>query len=334
MTGAGAYPEVKVLVIMGWTRSGSTILDNLLGEMDGFFSTGELHYLWKRGLLEQRLCGCGAEVRDCELWSAVLAAAAARGLDPERDARDIVAWQHRAVRVRHTFRLLRQQGAPTGWAPLDAYIPVATTLYKAIAEVTGARVVVDSSKRPSDGALLHLLPGVDPYFVQLVRDPRAVAYSWQRHKREPDWGRERALEMPRYGPLYSTLGWVELNLAAEAVRRRHDPARSLLVRYEDFVAEPRATLARIAEMVGERPQSLPVSDDNVALLNRNHAVSGNPTRFKTGEVPLRYDSEWTSRLNRRARLVTTALARPLLRRYGYVIKPHAREPRATTGIAS
>ncbi|MBA3432215.1 MAG: hypothetical protein H0U16_12145, partial [Actinobacteria bacterium] len=53
-------PPLKVLFIMGWTRSGSTILDNLLGEVEGFFSTGELHYLWRRGLLEGRLCSCGA----------------------------------------------------------------------------------------------------------------------------------------------------------------------------------------------------------------------------------------------------------------------------------
>jgi len=34
----------KVLYIAGWGRSGSTILDNVLGQLDGCFSTGELNY--------------------------------------------------------------------------------------------------------------------------------------------------------------------------------------------------------------------------------------------------------------------------------------------------
>lgn len=50
---------VRVLSIVGYTRSGSTLLDSILGELDGVFSAGELHYLWERGLLEHRTCGCG-----------------------------------------------------------------------------------------------------------------------------------------------------------------------------------------------------------------------------------------------------------------------------------
>jgi len=33
---------VRVLSIIGYTRSGSTLLDSLLGELDGVFSAGEL----------------------------------------------------------------------------------------------------------------------------------------------------------------------------------------------------------------------------------------------------------------------------------------------------
>jgi hypothetical protein len=38
---------VKVLSINGWCRNGSTIIGNLLNEVDGFFHVGELHFLWK-----------------------------------------------------------------------------------------------------------------------------------------------------------------------------------------------------------------------------------------------------------------------------------------------
>ena len=308
-------PAVKVLLIMGWTRSGSTILDNLLGEIDGFFSSGELHYIWERGLLEKRLCACGTEIERCEVWGAVLKEAFGDNLpDPAAVAR----WQCDAVRVRHTWKLLRQARVPSGWRPLDSYAPVATGLYKAIGRVTGARVVVDSSKRPSDAALLQLLPDIDPYYLHLVRDPRGVAYSWKRRRREYDRG-DRPAEMPRHGSVYSTFGWSEVNIAAEAVRRRVDPRRSMLVRYEDFITNPRRTLLDVARLVGEEPEQLPVSDDRIASLNRNHAASGNPSRFKTGPIKLKPDEEWKAKLKKRDLIIATGMGFPLIRRYGYSV---------------
>src|SRR5438067_9142701 len=104
------------------------------------------------------------------------------------DPKAVTGWQRQSVRVRHTRRLLRRQRDGRRWDALDRYAPLAASLYRAIADVTGAKVVVDSSKRPSDAALLPLLEGVDPYFIHLVRDPRAVAFSWRGQKRELDQG--------------------------------------------------------------------------------------------------------------------------------------------------
>ena len=53
-TGAEGAPAVRVLYIAGSGRSGSTILDRTLGQVDGFFSAGELCNLWGRGLLARR----------------------------------------------------------------------------------------------------------------------------------------------------------------------------------------------------------------------------------------------------------------------------------------
>jgi hypothetical protein len=315
-------PRVKVLYIMGWGRSGSTIMDNLLGGIDGFFSVGELGYLWERGLVEGRRCGCGRLLRDCEVWSEVLGEGFGAALGSEVDPEEIVGWQRDVVRVRHTWRLLRfAPEQPTGLPPLDAYITVERRLYQALARVTGARVIVDSTKRPSDAALLRLLPGVDPYYVQLVRDPRAVAYSWRRRKAQPD--RQKPADLVQHGPLDSTLSWVGWNAAAEALRRRHDPQRSLLLRYEDFVSRPREALVAMTELVGEDGAAIPIEGERTAVLGRNHTVSGNPSRFKTGPVELRADDEWLARQRAGDRAVATALSLPLLRRYGYPLRPRA-----------
>ncbi|MFN2490073.1 MAG: sulfotransferase [Actinomycetota bacterium] len=312
--------DVKVLYIIGWGRSGSTIMDNLLGELDGFFSAGELTYLWERGLLEGRRCGCGALVRACPVWSSVLARGWGEPFDAALDPDEVVSWQREAVRVRHTLQLLRRSPAGAGRNDaLGRYVTVTSRLLASIADVTGARVIVDSSKRPSDAALLRLVPGVTPYFVQLVRDPRAVAYSWRRRKAQPD--RNRPAELVQHAPVDSTLSWLGWNLAAEALRRRYDPARSLLLRYEDFVARPRDALLAMAHLVGEDPADLPLEGAKTARLAPNHTVSGNPSRFKTGTVELREDTEWTGSQRRADRITATTLSLPLLARYDYPLRP-------------
>ena len=59
----------RVLYIGGWGRSGSTLLDRLLGQAEGSFSVGEMRDLWLRGVLENRRCGCGEPFDSCPFWT-------------------------------------------------------------------------------------------------------------------------------------------------------------------------------------------------------------------------------------------------------------------------
>ena len=300
----------KVVYIMAWGRSGSTLLGNLLGEVDGFFHAGELRTIWEKGLLYGRLCGCGEKVPECPFWRDVLA----RGFQ-ELDADAVVSAQRAAARLRHTPRLLRGHsgnGLPGG-EDTKLYGSAVASLYRAIRETTGASVLVDSSKREADAALLRLLDGIEPYYVHLVRDPRAVAYSWQRRKTTP----EPRKEMVTYKPSTSTRNWVGLNFTAEAIRRRVGRHNYMLVRYEDLASDPGSALESIVKLVGEWPAELPVNDDGTVRLTPNHTAGGNPGRFRTGPVPLRLDDEWVAQQPRGQRLIATTIAMPLLHRYRY-----------------
>jgi hypothetical protein len=197
----------------------------------------------------------------------------------------------------------------TGATELSRYLDAAARLYRAVAEATGARVIVDSSKRSGDAAALLLMPDVEASFVHLVRDPRAVAFSWARRRES------------RHGPASTSRDWMAFNLLDEAVRRRAGKDRSARLRYEDLVADPTAALRNVALLVGERPVSLPVKDGHVAVLGVNHGVMGNPSRFVTGDVALMEDEDWKATQPPRDRWVTTALTLPLLARYGYPLRP-------------
>jgi hypothetical protein len=312
VTDAGVT-KLKILYILGTSRCGSTILDNILGEVNGFFSGGEIRFLWDR-YLAGRFCGCGKPIGDCEVWSSVLAPSAGASAD----AKTISRWQHDAVRVKHTARILREDPKAVRRGPLGSYAGEILDVYRALEKVTSARVVVDSSKRPSNGAVLRLLPDVEAYFVHLVRDPRAVVYSQAQVKPNPD--RNVPAEMPRVPPGRMALEWNALNLAAEAVRRKVDRHRYILVRYEDFASDPGAAVRRIVDFVGEQPGSLPISSNGEVFLNVNHTVSGNPSRFQTGAVQVRRDDRWLRLMTRNDYMLTTAVALPLLLRYRYPIR--------------
>ena len=301
---------VKVLYIAGWGRSGTTILDNILGSFDGVFSVGELYYLWRRGLGQGRRCGCGEKLTGCPLWREVLHVAYG-GRKPE--AKRINRIQHQKIRVRHTRRLGRD--------PLDAdtsrYRDEVARLYQAIGHVTGAALIVDSSKTPPGAAMLARIDSVESYLLHMVRDPRAVAYSWARPKIQPD--KRVPVRMTSHRAAESTVSWVTWNLLVEQMARDLYPGKALTLRYEDFVADPQAAVGSVLAFSGVCPDGDPFTSHRTVELPGNHTVSGNPGRFRTGTVVVRSDDAWRDDQSRAQRLVSTAVSLPLLRRYGYRI---------------
>jgi hypothetical protein len=303
--------RVKVLYIAGSGRSGSTILDNTLGQIDGFFSVGELRYIWERGLIEDRLCGCGERVHQCPFWAAALTEAfgAADAVDPLR----MMRLQQLGTRVRHVPQMIRGASGRTLVERMGEYPATMGRLYRGIRAASGCRVIVDSSKLPAYGNVVSHLPEVDLYVVHLVRDPRATAYSWLRRKAAPD--RKEGM-MQRQRPLHAAALWTVWNWTTEKLWAA-DPSRYLLVRYEDFVRTPKPIVERIVAFVGEKTEELPFVDDSTVRLAPTHTVAGNPSRFKTGDVALRPDDEWIRKMDTAQRFVVTSVAGPLLGRYGY-----------------
>jgi hypothetical protein len=304
-----------VLCVNGWCRNGSTIIGNVLGEVPGFFHVGELHFLWTNaaGAGSNNRCGCGAELTGCPIWSRILPAGRPPGVSAQAHADAVASRQRACVRARHTWRVLRR-GVHN--EQISAHAELMTTIYRAVAERTGARVIVDTTKIPGEAALLPHLDGVTPYYVHLVRDPRAVAQSWSRPK-------DYAYVMPAWK---STGYWHGFNRAAEAIARRY-PDRSMFLRYEDFTAEPAGTIGRLLEFCGAGQEPNPLRGGRTVELHTNHTVTGNPDRFRSGPTVIRdRDDAWREELPLSARLVTELLSWPLAGRYGYRGRPSTRAP--------
>jgi hypothetical protein len=118
----------------------------------------------------------------------------------------------------------------------------------------------------------------------------------------------------------SGANWLWINTVASLLAR--DEAPVLRVRYEDLVSEPEPWLSRILDFIDESHAVLPLRG-NVALLEPNHTVSGNPDRFSTGEIKIDADAAWRDAIGTASWCTVTGLSLPLLHRYGYAIRTGA-----------
>jgi hypothetical protein len=155
--------------------------------------------------------------------------------------------------------------------------------------------------------------------VHLVRDSRAVAYSWTRTKRLLEvTGEERY--MPVLPAWRSAAFWGLENVALELLRRTLTHAARL--RYDDLTARPSTAVAAALDRLG-LAGDVGVLASGQLPPRPNHAVAGNPVRLVQSEIPIRPDVEWQHGLARGARRTVTALTWPLLLRYGFPLRARA-----------
>jgi hypothetical protein len=305
-----AREAVRVVYIAGSGRSGSTLVDSVLGQQPGVRSAGEVRYLWQRGVIDDRACGCGEPFSRCPEWQQVMAS-----LPAPVDPLTMVRAEDAHTRIRSLPGLLwrRSRRHPLGEDLGDTL----TAVYRAIRDVADAAVVVDSSKLPPYGLLLDDCEDVTLRVVHVVRDPRATAYSWTRTKELPDFGDRRFMQRL---PVWKAAAlWLLWNVTVDAAWRR----RALRVRYEDFVADPLREAHRIGDFAGLAVSSDWYRPGPEVMLSPTHSVAGNPSRHRTGWVPVRSDDEWVTRLPRRQAWLVTAITWPLLLRYRYPLRPRA-----------
>ncbi|MEL6771018.1 MAG: sulfotransferase [Bacteroidota bacterium] len=307
---------VKVLFIAGWGRSGSTLVGNVLGSVDGLVHLGEVRHVWERGVRDNAVCGCGERFDACPVWRPAFDAAF-----PAIDYPNGVDWAHMA-RVREALPQIKgllphllKGCTEFGYPEAADYHADLRRMYQALRESSGARVLVDSSKFPSYAESLRQTGAVDLYLLHLVRDPRASAYSWRKKITRQDGG--GAAEMQRFSTAASARKWSAWNGVIELMRRR-DPTRYQRLRYEDFIAAPEASVRRVLDWIGEPAEVLPFAAPDAVAMGENHTVWGNPKRTAGGTVQLRMDDAWRKHLPTRDRATVTALTWPFLVKYGYV----------------
>ena len=334
----------RVVFIAGDGRSGGTLLGQILNDSGDSVYVGELRNIWHEAFEQNEPCGCGKRFRDCEFWRAVVEKAF--GSFERLDVRAMLNMHRSLARERYTPLLMLLNWVPAellGSKRRRTYEDALSRLYRAIREVAGKSVVVDSSREVSQALVLARIPSIDLRVLHLVRDSRAVAFSNSRGKpifradnasqhRKPVWtsraSRKLAFDkdgiqriLLRQGALASALQWTWRNAWASRIprlrRRRKIPYVRLL--YEDLVRDPRAAIGDALDQLQLGRPDLSMIQGTYVKLGVNHAISANPVKFNSGGVDLRIDDEWRGTMRERDRRTVTLITSQLMRRYGYTI---------------
>jgi hypothetical protein len=306
-----AGDRLKLVYVGSSGRSGSTVLEMLLGAHPGFWTLGEFHVLPWELRTHTKPCGCGSPVEQCSFWGPIIAEYSTDLLQGSIDRFRDSYWADRALRfgelrfmssasAKHRVRRqhdLKKYGN-------DNLLVLEQVLERA-RQVKGNRVswLIDASKSPYRLLWLQETGLFDIRVIHLVKDPRAFAYSVCKDRS----GFTRAVQVAR-----ATLRWnVENYLFNRLFKAHFAPEAVLRLRYEELAREPQESLRRICSWL-----DVP-ADDALAerFRNENHGISGNPARFDRGGI--RLDEAWRTGLRYPTKQVVRAASFLLAGQYGF-----------------
>lgn len=310
---------VRVVYIAGAARSGSTVLDTILGNAQGVESVGELFKLARSGWAGAEYCSCGEPGDRCPFWTRVRARFEAAGFNVEQYARLSEEVERRRKVSLPLFGTRGRLGPTLGRGferdRLEPWGRATAELMRSILDEAGAEVLVDSSKSPERALALSLLPEVDLYLIHLVRDGRGMAWSLSKSIQK-DLANGVQREIRGRSVTRTALIWSVVNTQVLRVAKRLPPERKLLLRYEDYLESLETALEPLVDFAG--PGVVEAARRAVAgeELPLGHTIAGNRLRMN-GAIRLQADHEWREKLNTRDRRRFERVGAPLLRRFGY-----------------
>lgn len=257
---------LNIVYIAGESRSGSTLITRILGQIDGVLNVGELLQYVTRNEMRNRniVCGCGENYDKCSFWREVV---------PGGELPNF-SFQAPPLRLRNWYELRRLIGSDD--SQVGRIVSGIEGLLQTISQNTESVTIVDSSKSPLVGLLLSASQNIEMHVLHLVRDIGGVVESMGRKK-------GYLSRHPRYETAAS---WIVNNSLAS----RLDGVCSSyqLIRYEDFVGAPRAVIEQILATIGITSDLGEIFVDRRVRLAENHAVAGNPDKLHSGWIDIKF----------------------------------------------
>lgn len=299
---------MTLVYIASDNRSGSTLLDLLLGNHRDMASVGELRRLHEFQTAGER-CTCGAAVSDCPFWNSVRERLSETAdhlehlpLKPPEQNRvfGLLPFFVECLLIGVPLRLLHLAGrfskrlrkhleaADNSWMAVDA-----------IRQVTQCQTIVDSSKRGDHCKLLYFLRPQEFKMIYLIRDGRGVSCSRVVRKKVKFWR--------------AAISWCGNNLMLLFLQAAIPSDRKIFLKYEHLCTSPERELRRVCDFL-----DLPFHEGVLHLAKHDrHNIGGSPRRLDMSQTGIELDNRWKRLMGRKEHLQFRCVGGWLNRYFGY-----------------
>jgi hypothetical protein len=271
--------DYEILYIMGTGRSGTTILEIMLSNAPGFLGVGELTHLSRDGYKLNHPCACSERLAGwpCAFWKDVL-----NKTGRQREEMDRMIRRSRSVEAHRSFPVtLLGINRQRRW---EEYAEINRVLFSAIHEVSGRRVIIDSSKYAGRAMALSRIFKGRVKILCMTRSPQGLFQAFRK---------QNEVEQKSKGALTTLIYYVYVLLCCRLVAMRKE-TDVLRITYEDLMDHPQEVFRRIESWSGwdlreVRSRLLENRDFTVG-----HIVTGNRVR-KLGRIlfrPVREEQEF------------------------------------------
>ena len=312
-------PKINLIYIASIGRSGSTLLESMLGAHSQIQTMGELH-IWPHEIEGGiRPCSCGQYVEACPFWAEVQ-----RRVDPLKQKGPGVSFFREQHHAGKTLRLKRLKGfkkdhlsRAAEQAEIEAFGQNNEAIFQHFLEVMNEQEgqsptwIVDASKDPY--RLLWLIKSglFNVKVVHMVKNPNAFIYSVTKHLINEPSGFN--LHKRLYFTARQSVAWIIQNALFSKIASNHlAPADYLLLTYEAFATEPYVSFEKVCQMIGCEYEKQAVDSFRQGSV---HTIAGNPMRYENRGIVL--DEKWKSRLPQSSKRLASLLTATVKSRYGY-----------------
>lgn len=300
--------EKKIIYIMGHSRSGSTLLNTMLGITPNTMAASEIDAILIAGVTGNEYCSCGQRFNDCEFWAPV-----GESISKEMTL-PIGEFLANARFLQNWRSLIFKRRLSENCAKLEEYLRINDLLYSLIFKRSEADTVIDASKSPMRYWHLRNLEGYNFCLIHIVRDPRGVCWSQLRSfKKDLASGVQKDVKGVSY---FKTIKSLYVNaLLSEKLKRLH-PEKSITINYDELAKSSAESLKSIESSFNFDTQELMDKIANDVPLTQFHIAAGNRLRMNNNIV-LRHDESWRTGLSKVQYILITLLSLPLILRYKF-----------------
>ena len=286
-----------LLYIASAPRSGSTLLSNLIGNFPDHFNVGEIHNLadflneGRQGKYFDGKCACGEKVRSCSKWSKIIRKVVLTlGLVSDKElstrcSNDLVKFRWRCLPRSNMAKKIRQR------VQCDQEMARVAKhnfcLMEAAMEVTGAKLIINSSKNPPTLAcyLCHKPDDWNIKVIHLARDPRATALSMIK-------GAVKAGLRPKSYYRY-LLGILNRRRVTECLTSMLRPENVLDLTLEEICRSPEQSMRQLLDFL-KKPSRQSLYTEKV---NQRHDIGGSVgVSGVVGIKDIKLDQTWKKQM--------------------------------------